>query len=59
VASIATAAGHIQPNFTIVVPDPATLTPAQRATRNLPNCSITCQFTGAIHQVTLVLSLFT
>lgn len=51
------AAGHFNPGWTVFVPDPATLTAAQRATRVLPGIQIRCQFTGAIHQTQITLFL--
>lgn len=55
-----TAAGHYAPNsVTVSVPNPADLTSAQRATRNLPNCVFTYQESGGIHTVTLSVTIST
>lgn len=46
-------ARHIKPGFVITLPDPAALTAAVRASRNLPNGRVTANFRGFIHTIDL------
>lgn len=46
-------ARHIKPGFVVTLPDPATLTAAQRASRNLPQGRFTADFRGFIHTIDL------
>lgn len=57
VMAVAEAAKHIQAGWTVSVPNPATLTSAQRASRVLPGVTVVCTFRGAIHQTSLVVYL--
>jgi hypothetical protein len=41
----------------VTVPDPATLTAAVRASRELPNCKITASFRGFIHEILIPIYL--
>ncbi len=41
------------PNFTVTVPKASSLSPSQRASRNLPNVFFTAQLSGAIQSVTI------
>jgi hypothetical protein len=50
-------ARHFRPGFTVTVPDPATLTAAVRASRELPNCKITASFRGFIHEILIPIYL--
>ncbi len=43
----------VTPNFTVTVPTAASLTPSQRASRNLPNVFFTAQLSGAIQSVVI------
>jgi hypothetical protein len=57
VCATAERAGHIEPGWTVTVPDPATLTSAQRASRVLSGAVIRARFTGAIHQTDITVYL--
>lgn len=57
VMSVAESAKHVQSGWTVSVPDPATLTSAQRATRHLPGITIVAVFRGAIHSTALTVYL--
>jgi hypothetical protein len=57
VMAVAETARHVQSGWSVFVPDPATLTPAQRATRKLPGCKIIAVYRGAIHATELTVYL--
>jgi hypothetical protein len=57
VLAVAESAKHIAANWTVNVPDPATLTSAQRATRHLPNVVVVAQFRGAVHSTAITVYL--
>ncbi len=57
VCAVAERAGHIEPGWTVTVPDPATLTSAQRASRVLSGSVIRATFTGAIHATDITVYL--
>ena len=57
VMAVAEAAQHVQSGWTISIPNPATLTSTQRASRNLPGVVISAVFRGAIHSTSLTVYL--
>lgn len=57
VCSTAAAAQHINNDYVVTVPDPATMTSAQRASRTLSGVTVDVTLTGAIHIVDLTINV--